>query len=153
MNLCELFLVILLVLIDGCFLLDTYLVIVLCVIFVYVLVLTKFPWIFGWVLDLRFVHFDTVFENFSLCTSCGPINSFLNSFDGILPILLLGVDESEALWGKKRSFGRGKRWDKGWDWWEGETLWELFVSRESWGNWRRFFFFIIIFFEVIKIIL
>jgi len=91
MNLCELFLVILLVLIDGCFLLDSYLVIVLCVICVYVLVLTKFPWMFGWVLGLRFVHFDTVFENFSLCTSGGPINSFLTSFDGVLPILLLVV--------------------------------------------------------------
>ena len=40
---------------------------------------------------MRFVHFDTVFENFSLCTSGGPINSFLTSFDGVLPILLLVV--------------------------------------------------------------
>ena len=56
---------------------------------------------FGWVLGLRFVHFDTVFENFSLCTSYGPINSFLTSFDGALPILLLGVDESEAVWGRR----------------------------------------------------
>ena len=52
-------------------------------------------------MGLRFVHFDTVFENFSLCTSCGPINSFLTSFDGVLPILLLGVDESAAVWGRR----------------------------------------------------
>ena len=36
-----------------------------------------------------------------MCTSCGPINCFLTSFDGILPILLLGVDESEAVWGRR----------------------------------------------------
>ena len=134
MNLCELFLVILLVLIDGCFLLDTYLVIIHCVICVYVLALTKIPWMFGWVLGLRFVHFDTVFENFSLCTSCGSINSFLTSFDGVLPILLLGVDESEVVWGR-RGVLEEERGERCWDWWGGESV-VLGMCRFRFWGWR-----------------
>ena len=104
-------------------------------------------------MGLRFVHFDTVFENFSLCTSCGPINSFLTSFDGVLPILLLGVDESEVVWGRRGVLEeeRGKI--------------EAVIGGEvrNYGNCLflgkveeiggDFLFFIIIFFEVIKIIL
>ena len=100
------------------------------------------------------MHFDTVFENFSLCTSCGPINSFLRSFDGVLPILLLGVDESEALWGKKRSCLEEERGET--EAGIGGTVRHcgncLFLRKveEIGGDFR---FFIIIFFEVIKIIL
>ena len=104
-------------------------------------------------MGLRFVHFDTVFENFSLCTSCGPINSFLTSFDGVLPILLLGVDESEVVWGRRGVLEEER----------GEIEAGIGGEVRNCGNYLYlgkveeiggdFLFLIIIFFEVIKIIL
>lgn len=83
----------------------------------------------------------------------------------------LGFRRNRRRWewgcvGKKRSFGRGKRLERGWDWWGGESVvlgcvglgfgveggccvamgvWgvrnKLFVSRESWGNGRFLIFY------------
>ena len=87
------------------------------------------------------------------CTSCGPINSFLTYFDGVLPILLLGVDESEAMWGRRGVLDEER----------GETEAGIGGEVRNYGNCLflgkveeiggDFLFFIITFFEVIKIIL